>query len=261
MNEQRRPIQADRSIVSQTDLHGDPTTVGRPEEVSSTEIDVLMERLRAEVTARMSPVPGPVSIQQSGVANDEMTAARVLSVRQLLALPDSEFADAACRAVLGPHADREGKLTIQRRLDLGQASRLDILVELRALSKGREKRGYVPGLAWRAALHRARNPGIIDTARAAVRVMRNVTRLALYMRTVVARVDRAELRAANAETVAAKVTLELAGSECRIKVLAGQAANLTDRVAQLEQAMRNHTLHASGGEERIKPARASAVDA
>jgi O-antigen chain-terminating methyltransferase len=201
--------------------------------VSPAELDVLMERLRAEIAARAAVAKTKTSGAAGGMAN----AASARGVRQLLALPGADFVDAAFRAVLGRDPDPERQGAVQRRLDIGLASRSDVLVELRWSEEGRAQGRHVPGLAWLVVRHRLRNARLNKAVRSGLRLLRNIPRLALYMRSVVERVDGAERRAANAEAAAMRATAELARAQEAIRALTVTTADLANRVARLESTL------------------------
>ena len=124
-----------------------------------------MRRVRAEVARRQS---GNAMNQGTGLervtrdaADHAPRVAHDFGLRELLALPDTEFVEAAYQTLLRRPADEDGRSAYLNQLWNGQLSRTEVLGKLRWSAEGRQKSIRIPGLRARYVLERARRVPIL----------------------------------------------------------------------------------------------------
>jgi hypothetical protein len=203
------------------------------------DLDVLMERLRAEVAARRKQALAPPAEEPDDTEAAEAIdpARRRYHVREFLYLPDAAFVRAAARAVLGRDPTATEQADLLDRLRLGQAERLEIVAILRQQPEGQARGAGIGGLQARLFVMRVRRSASLAALRSMVRLLRNTPRLAGYMRQVVARVDQAERKADSATQRAAEATQALIAAEARLDAAEAALRQITARLEAAEQAL------------------------
>ncbi|MFT0891450.1 hypothetical protein [Pseudochelatococcus sp. G4_1912] len=164
------------------------------EMVRLNDLDILMQKVRADVEARKARVdaeayalndaeelPPPIDVNRM-----RYTAA------ELLANYDVVFLRSAYLAILGQEPDGDNAAQYLQDLRLGQLSRIDVLDCLLATDEARARGVRVSGLRRERFIERARRSVFGRKLGVLVRIAGNIPRLASYMRQVIARVDTAE---------------------------------------------------------------------
>jgi 2-polyprenyl-3-methyl-5-hydroxy-6-metoxy-1,4-benzoquinol methylase len=163
------------------------------------DLDELMERIRAEVAERKrqageaSPTNG---LDVSNTVPDVM--ARVLTARELLALPVAEFVRASYVALLGREPQPDEFIVLRDRLLVGHVGRMRVLREFRASREGRARGLHVEGLTREFVWDRIYWSPPAKFGRLVGRVAIDIWRLPRNIRQFIARVEALERHAAAA---------------------------------------------------------------
>jgi len=126
------------------------------------DVDEVMRRVRAEVARRHS---GNATNQVAGSGLQRLIPdapgnaprhAHEFGLLDLLALPDTEFVEAAYQTLLRRAVDEDGRSSYLNALRNGELTRVEVLGALRWSAEGRQKSIRMPGLRARYVLARAR---------------------------------------------------------------------------------------------------------
>lgn len=204
------------------------------EQVQPDDLDVLMQRIRADVEARKAQADAQAVAAGTAaqVLPPPVDAARLqYTAAELLSFYDAVFLRAAHLAVLGREPRGEDAAGLLQRLRLGEVSRVDIIDTLRATDEANARGARISGLGQERFAEGIRRSALGRKLAALVRISRNIPRLASYMKQVIARVDGTERKVLHLE---GRLSEALAAREAAEARLAERVESLTRRIGELE---------------------------
>ncbi|MGI6245330.1 MAG: hypothetical protein ACOYJQ_06145 [Pseudochelatococcus sp.] len=215
------------------------------EQVPLDDLDALMQRVRADVEARKARANAEIAaVNGADVIPPPVDAARLdYTATELLAHYDVVFMRAAHLAVLGREPAGEDAARFLQRLRLGEMSRIEVIDALAATDEAQARGARISGLARERFVERVRRSLLGRKLAALARIMRNIPRLASYMRQVVARVDAAERKVQQLER----------RLEETIEARKASEAQLGQRIQALTQQIGALEARAGGGQDGERP--------
>lgn len=206
--------------------------LGQPDE-----LDVLMQRVRADVEARKVRAAATETQAVAGNAGapalpPPVDAGRLrYSAAELLAFYDVVFLRAAHIAVLGREPEGDAPARLLQQLRLGEIGRVEVIDVLRASDEAQARGASITGLTRERFSDGVRRSIAGRKLAALLRISRNIPRLASYMRQVISRVDTTERKMAQLE---ARLNEAQAAREAAEGQLRAQVEALSRRVLDLE---------------------------
>lgn len=158
------------------------------------DLDVLMQKVRANIEARKSRIDTQdfVSAGKNNVPPPVDVKRTHYSAAELLASYDSVFMRTVYLAITGHEPCGKEAAQLLQELRLGKISRIDVIDILLTGHDARERGVVITGLRRQRFYDRMRRSIVLGKMTALARIARNIPRLASYMRQVISRVDGAE---------------------------------------------------------------------
>lgn len=203
------------------------------EQVQPDDLDALMQRIRADVEARKAKADAQVlGGDEVQVVPAPVDATRLqYTAAELLAFYDVVFLRAAHLAVLGREPRGESAAGLLQQLRLGQISRVGIIDALRATDEAQARGARISGLGRERFADGIRRSLLGRKLAALARILRNIPRLASYMRQVISRVDATERTVLQLER---RLGDALAEREALEAQLLGRIETLSRQISELE---------------------------